>query len=67
MFDIPANHPFTDSLTVDGGNPDSGSDVLFITGLAGTDELGYLLSKEPELEAWEAAHPPRIDTLAGAR
>jgi 3-isopropylmalate/(R)-2-methylmalate dehydratase small subunit len=35
--------------------------------LAGTDELGYLLSKEPELVAWEAAHPPRIDSLAGAR
>jgi 3-isopropylmalate/(R)-2-methylmalate dehydratase small subunit len=29
--------------------------------LAGTDELGYLLSKGAELEAWEAAHPPRID------
>jgi len=29
--------------------------------LAGTDELGYLLSKEAEIEAWEAAHPPRID------
>ena len=35
--------------------------------LAGTDELGYLLSKEAELSAWEAAHPPRIDSLAGAR
>jgi 3-isopropylmalate/(R)-2-methylmalate dehydratase small subunit len=34
--------------------------------LAGTDELGYLLSKEPEIAAWEAAHPPRIDTLAEA-
>lgn len=34
--------------------------------LAGTDELGYLLAKEPELATWEAAHPPRIDTLAGA-
>ena len=34
--------------------------------LAGTDELGYLLTKEPELAAWEAAHPPRVDTLAGA-
>lgn len=31
--------------------------------LAGTDELGYLLSKEPELATWEAAHPPRVDTL----
>ena len=35
--------------------------------LAGTDELGYLLSKDAELGAWEAAHPSRIDTLAGAR
>jgi 3-isopropylmalate/(R)-2-methylmalate dehydratase small subunit len=35
--------------------------------LAGTDELGYLLSKEAEIAAWEAAHPPRVDTLAGAR
>ena len=33
--------------------------------LAGTDELGYLLSKETELDAWEAAHPPRIDSLTG--
>jgi 3-isopropylmalate/(R)-2-methylmalate dehydratase small subunit len=30
--------------------------------LAGTDELGYLLSKVPEIAAWEAAHPPRIET-----
>jgi 3-isopropylmalate/(R)-2-methylmalate dehydratase small subunit len=35
--------------------------------LAGTDELGYLLSKDAERGAWEAGHPPRIDTLAGAR
>jgi len=35
--------------------------------LAGTDELGYLLSKEPELNAWEGTHRPRIDTLSGAR
>jgi 3-isopropylmalate/(R)-2-methylmalate dehydratase small subunit len=34
--------------------------------LAGTDELGYLLGKGDEIDAWEAAHPPRIDTLAGA-
>ncbi len=33
--------------------------------LAGTDELGYLLSKVPDIETWEAAHPPRVDTLAG--
>lgn len=31
--------------------------------LAGTDELGYLLSKEPAIAAWESTHPPRIDTL----
>ena len=32
--------------------------------LAGTDELGYLLAKEPAIEAWEQAHPPRVDTVA---
>ncbi|HEU5203815.1 MAG TPA: 3-isopropylmalate dehydratase small subunit [Candidatus Limnocylindrales bacterium] len=34
--------------------------------LAGTDELGYLLGKDAEIAAWEAAHPARIDTLARA-
>jgi 3-isopropylmalate/(R)-2-methylmalate dehydratase small subunit len=34
--------------------------------LAGTDELGYLLSKEPAIAAWEAGHPPRIETRASA-
>jgi len=34
--------------------------------LAGTDELGYLLLKEPEIAAWEATHPPRIDSRVGA-
>ena len=32
--------------------------------LAGTDELGYLLGKLPQIEAWEAAHPARVDTAA---
>ena len=35
--------------------------------LAGTDELGYLQRKEADVVGWEAAHPPRVDTLAGAR
>jgi 3-isopropylmalate/(R)-2-methylmalate dehydratase small subunit len=35
--------------------------------LAGTDELGYILAKDAEITTWEAAHPPRIDSLAGAR
>lgn len=34
--------------------------------LAGTDELGYLLAKEPEIDAWEAGHPARIDSRVGA-
>ena len=34
--------------------------------LAGTDELGYLLSKVPEIDAWETAHPPRVDSRVGA-
>jgi 3-isopropylmalate/(R)-2-methylmalate dehydratase small subunit len=32
--------------------------------LAGTDELGYLLAKTDEIDAWEAAHPARVDTRA---
>lgn len=35
--------------------------------LDGTDEIGYLLSRQNEIAAWEAAHPARIDTLSGAR
>jgi 3-isopropylmalate/(R)-2-methylmalate dehydratase small subunit len=31
--------------------------------LAGTDELGYLLAKAPEIDAWEIAHPARVNTL----
>jgi 3-isopropylmalate/(R)-2-methylmalate dehydratase small subunit len=34
--------------------------------LAGTDELGYLLAKDAEITAWEAAHPARVNTLVGA-
>jgi len=33
--------------------------------LKGTDELGYLLGKASEIEAWEAAHPGRVDTRSG--
>jgi len=34
--------------------------------LSGTDELGYLLGKTAAIDAWEAAHPARVNTLAGA-
>ena len=34
--------------------------------LAGTDEMGYLLSKEGDIAAWEAAHAARIETRASA-
>jgi 3-isopropylmalate/(R)-2-methylmalate dehydratase small subunit len=34
--------------------------------LAGTDELGYLLSKEADISAWESSHPSRIETRATA-
>jgi 3-isopropylmalate/(R)-2-methylmalate dehydratase small subunit len=33
--------------------------------LAGTDEIGYVVAKLPEIEAWEAAHPARVDTRIG--
>jgi hypothetical protein len=28
--------------------------------------MGYLLGRLPAIEAWEAAHPARVDTRAGA-
>jgi len=34
--------------------------------LKGTDELGYLLGKAPDIDAWEATHPARIDTRESA-
>jgi 3-isopropylmalate/(R)-2-methylmalate dehydratase small subunit len=33
--------------------------------LAGTDEIGYVLAKDAEIAAWEAVHPPRVDTRLG--
>ena len=33
--------------------------------LAGTDELGWLLAREPAIAAYEAVHPARVDTLGG--
>jgi 3-isopropylmalate/(R)-2-methylmalate dehydratase small subunit len=30
--------------------------------LQGTDEMGYLLGKAADIDAWEAAHPARVDT-----
>jgi 3-isopropylmalate/(R)-2-methylmalate dehydratase small subunit len=34
--------------------------------LKGTDEMGYLLGKASAIDAWERAHPARIDTRSGA-
>ena len=62
-------------ITVDLENQElelaNGSSIAFhIDGFArrmileGTDELGYLLSLEPRIAAYEADHPPRISTLA---
>jgi 3-isopropylmalate/(R)-2-methylmalate dehydratase small subunit len=33
--------------------------------LRGTDELGYLLGKADAIDAWESAHPARVDTRLG--
>jgi 3-isopropylmalate/(R)-2-methylmalate dehydratase small subunit len=30
--------------------------------LAGTDEIGYVMAKLPEIRAWEETHPGRVDT-----
>jgi 3-isopropylmalate/(R)-2-methylmalate dehydratase small subunit len=34
--------------------------------IEGLDELGYLLEQVPMIEQYEAAHTPRVSTLAGA-
>src|SRR5664280_2933423 len=34
--------------------------------LAGTDEIGYVRSRLPEIEAWEATHAARVETRSGA-
>ena len=34
--------------------------------LAGTDEIGYVLAKDADIAAWEAAHPARVDTRFAA-
>jgi 3-isopropylmalate/(R)-2-methylmalate dehydratase small subunit len=34
--------------------------------LAGTDEIGYVQSRLPAIEAWEATHPARIETRVPA-
>ena len=33
--------------------------------MAGTDEIGYVLGKDSDITAWEAAHPARVDTRIG--
>jgi 3-isopropylmalate/(R)-2-methylmalate dehydratase small subunit len=33
--------------------------------MAGTDEIGFVMGKDAEIAAWEAAHPPRVDTRIG--
>jgi 3-isopropylmalate/(R)-2-methylmalate dehydratase small subunit len=33
--------------------------------LAGTDEIGYVIARLAEIQAWEAAHPVRVDTRIG--
>ncbi len=76
LFEMIATHPDTE-LTVD-----LEAQVVHLPGdedlpfgvdpfarmmlLAGTDELGYLLSKTTEIDAWDAAHPARVNTRAGA-
>jgi 3-isopropylmalate/(R)-2-methylmalate dehydratase small subunit len=33
--------------------------------MAGTDEIGYVLAKDAEIDAWEATHPAPVDTRLG--
>jgi 3-isopropylmalate/(R)-2-methylmalate dehydratase small subunit len=74
LFDLVAKAPETE-LTVDldaqlvhlPGDEDLPFDVdpfARMMLLAGTDELGYLLGKLPDIDRWEAVNPARVNTLA---
>ena len=76
LFDLMAADPEVE-LTVDleaqvvhlPGDEDIAFDVdpfARLMLLSGTDELGYLQSKQSEIAAWETAHPTRLDTTIGA-
>ncbi len=30
--------------------------------MAGTDEIGFVMGRDADIAAWEAVHPPRVDT-----
>src|SRR2546423_3022312 len=77
LFDLVARNPDVE-LTVDletqlvhlPGDDDLAFDVdpfARVMLLAGTDEMGYLLAREPDIAAWEARHVPRVDTTAASR
>ena len=76
LWDIVEHDPdaeFTVDLSEEGVLLPDGSTIDFTIEpfaktmlLAGTDELGYLLSKEGDIDAWERTHPARVDTVAGA-
>jgi 3-isopropylmalate/(R)-2-methylmalate dehydratase small subunit len=72
LFELVAANPDVE-LTVDlesqvvhlPGDDDFGFDVdpfARLMLLAGTDEMGYLLARSSEIEAWERHHPSRVDT-----
>ena len=76
LWDITERDPdaeFTVDLSEEGVLLPDGSTIDFTIDpfskamlLAGTDEIGYLLTKDADIAAWEASHPPRVDTLVGA-
>ncbi|MGK2851860.1 MAG: 3-isopropylmalate dehydratase small subunit [Candidatus Limnocylindrales bacterium] len=77
LWDIVERDPdaeFTVDLSEEGVLLPDGSTIDFTIDpfskamlLAGTDEIGYLLTKDADIAAWEASHPARIDTLVEAR
>ena len=74
IFDAEPGAPVTVDLEAQELRLPDGSSIGFAVDafarrmiLDGTDELGYLLRLEPQIAAYEATHPPRVDTLsAGA-
>ena len=67
IVSMPATKPFQGILLPDGSTIGFEVDPFAkLMLLAGTDELGYLLGKKPEIGAWEAANAARVDTRLSA-
>jgi 3-isopropylmalate/(R)-2-methylmalate dehydratase small subunit len=69
MVEADPDAPFTVDLAEEGVLLPDGSTLEFQVDpfarqmlLAGTDEIGWVLERSGAIDAWESAHPARVDT-----